>query len=237
MNVVGFFKQEVRFLVELFYPRVCMACGKSLIKEEDILCTHCELKLPKTNFHLWKQNPVLKLFDGRSTVYSASARYYYKKGGKVQNLLHNFKYRGNSSIGIKIGADYGKELMLSPDFKTIDYILPVPLHYKRLKIRGFNQSERFAYGLSQTMDATMDAKNLIRTVHTSTQTKKTRWERWMNVSSIFELKNPAKFIGKHILLVDDVITTGSTIEGCLSVLSQVDGIKMSVVAIASPAGA
>lgn len=236
MNIIKFLRQEAGFIVELFYPRVCMACGRSLIKEEEILCTHCELKLPKTNFHLWTDNPVLKIFDGRSKVYSASVRYYYKKGGNVQNLLQNFKYRGYSSIGVKIGSDYGHELMLSPDFKTVDYIIPVPLHYKKLKIRGFNQSERFAFGLSQSMHARIDAKNLIRNVHTSTQTKKSRWDRWLNVSSIFELTNPDKLRGKHILLVDDVITTGSTLEACLSVLGEVEDIKMSVAAIASPVG-
>lgn len=232
--MLKFLRQEAEYMVELFYPRVCMACGKSLINVEDVLCTFCELKLPKTNYHLWHENPVKQIFDGRAEVHSSAVRYHYKKGSNVQNLLHNFKYRGNSSIGVKIGSDYGKELMLSPDFKTVDYIIPVPLHFKKLKLRGFNQSERFAFGLSQTMNGSMEINNLIRNVHTSTQTRKSRWDRWMNVSSIFELKNPDKLRGKHILLVDDVITTGSTIEACLNVMSKVEGVKMSVAAIASP---
>ena len=228
--------QEFKYLEELFYPRVCMACGKSLIKEESVLCTFCELQLPKTNYHLWQENPVLRLFDGRAQLYSASARYQYKKGGNVQNLLHNFKYRGYTDIGVKIGRDYGGELMLSPDFKTIDFIIPVPLHYKKERLRGFNQSERFAFGLSKTMKAQMEVNNLVRKIHTSTQTKKTRFERWQNVNSIFEIKNPKKLIGKHLLLVDDVITTGSTIEGCFMVLKEIPEVKISVAAIASPVG-
>ncbi|MBN2745305.1 MAG: ComF family protein [Bacteroidales bacterium] len=231
-----FIEQEFRYLTELFYPRVCMACGKSLIKSEEILCTHCELKLPKTNYHLWHENPVKKVFDGRVDIFSATARYHYKKGGNVQNLLHNFKYRGNSSIGVKIGADFGHELMLSPDFKTVDYIIPVPLHFKKLKLRGFNQSERFAYGLSQTMDGNLENNNLVRNVFTETQTRKSRWDRYKNVSNIFEVKQPDKLRGKHILLVDDVITTGSTIEACLNALKDIEKIKMSVAAIASPVG-
>lgn len=236
MSVLERIQQEALFLVELFYPRVCMACGKSLIKEEEILCTHCELKLPKTDYHFWSKNPIMQLFYGRVDLEAASVRYHYKKGGNVQNLLHNFKYRGYSSIGVKVGEDYGKELILSNDFKSVDYIIPVPLHFKKLKIRGFNQSERFAYGLSLSMPARLDATNLIRNVHTSTQTKKSRWDRWKNVSSIFELKNPEKLAHKHVLLVDDVITTGSTIEGCIQVLKKVEGIRVSVAAMASPTG-
>lgn len=194
------------------------------------------MKLPKTNFHFWHQNPVFRIFDGRSKIQSAAVRYYYKKGGNVQNLLHNFKYRGYRDIGVKIGQDYGGELMLSNDYKSVDYIIPVPLHYKKLRLRGFNQSERFAFGLSLSMDAKIEVNNLIRKIHTSSQTKKSRFERWQNVNSIFEIKNPDKLRGKHILLVDDVITTGSTIEGCTTLLEQVEDIKISVVAIASSTG-
>ncbi len=228
--------QEFKFLEELFYPRICMACGKSLIKEERILCTYCELKLPRTDYHLWRKNPVLQLFDGRAAVFSATARYQYKKASNVQSLLHNFKYKGFSDIGVKIGNDYGGELMLSPDFSSVDLIIPVPLHYKKERLRGFNQSERFAFGLSQNMNAKVEVNNLIRRVHTSTQTKKSRFERWQNVNSIFEVKNPKKLEGKHLLLVDDVITTGSTIEGCVASLKTVGDVKISVAAIASPVG-
>jgi len=236
MKLIKNLWQELRFIEELFYPRVCHACGKLLIKHEDILCTYCSLNLPKTNYHLWQQNPVLKLFDGRVEIYSAAVRYFYKKHGNVQSLLHNFKYKGYSDIGTKIGKDYGAELMLSPDFASVDLIIPVPLHYKKERLRGFNQSERFAFGLSQNMNAKLESSNLIRKVHTSTQTKKSRFERWENVNSIFELKNPEKLEGKHILLVDDVITTGSTIEACALIMAQIPGIKISVAAIASPTG-
>ena len=236
MSLFKALHQEFKYLEELFYPRICMACGKSLIKEESILCTFCELKLPKTNFHFWRKNPVLQLFDGRADVFSASVRYQYKKGNNVQSLLHNFKYRGYSDIGVKIGNDYGAELMMSPDFNGIDYIIPVPLHYKKERLRGFNQSERFAFGLSKTMNAKMEVNNLIRKVHTSTQTKKSRFERWQNVNNIFAVKNTEKLTGKHLLLVDDVITTGSTIEACISVLQEISEVKISVAAIASPIG-
>jgi ComF family protein len=236
MNIKSFIRQEFGFFTELFYPRVCMACGRALIKDEEILCLHCELRLPKTNYHFWPDNPVMQLFDGRVDLKAVTARYHYKKGGNVRKLLHNFKYRGYSDIGVKIGEDYGRELMLSPVFRNTDYIIPVPLHYKKLRIRGYNQSERFAFGLSNTMDAKLETGNLIRKVHTSTQTKKSRWERWQNVNSIFEIKKPERLAGKQLLLVDDVITTGSTIEGCVITLQQIEGVKIGVAAIASPAG-
>ena len=236
MNVLAFVKKELYNFADLFYPRICLACGRSLLKEEEILCSYCDLQLPKTEFHLWKNNPVFRLFDGRVKIESAAVRYFFKKGGNVQNLLHNFKYRGYKDIGVKIGEDYGRELMLSPLFKETDYIIPVPLHYKKERMRGFNQSERFAFGLGLSMKAKSEVGNLVRIVHSSSQTKKSRWERWKNVNAVFELKNPERLKDKHILLVDDVITTGSTLEACINVIGQVENVKISVAAIASPTG-
>ncbi len=220
-------------LISIFYPRVCHACGSYLKNHEEVICSGCDLRLPRTNFHLRQNNPIDRLFVGRADVYSSAARYIYHKEGNVQDLIHNFKYKGYSEIGVKVGKDYGHELMLSPVFRSADFIIPVPLHDKKLKLRGFNQSERFGFGLSLSMKAKLLTNVLVRNVESSTQTKKSRYERWQNVNSIFGINNPSILVGKHILLVDDVITTGSTIEGCINALNSIEDLKISVVAIAS----
>ena len=222
-------------LVEVFYPQICLACSRKLLSYERVICTHCEANLPKTNFHNRESNPVEILFWGRCKIESASAYYRYLKNGKVQNLIHNFKYKGYQEIGLYMGEVYGKTLFKSNRFNTIDRIIPVPLHPKRRRFRGFNQSAVFGKGLAISMKCKLDTNSLIRITHTQTQTKKSRWERHKNVSSIFVINNPEKLEGKHILLVDDVITTGSTIESCVNTLSQIKGIRISVVAIASAA--
>ena len=225
----------IHSFIEIFYPRICLACSRKLLDYEQVICTYCETGLPKTNFHNRESNPVEILFWGRCNIESASAYYRYLKQGKVQNLIHNFKYKGYQEIGIFMGEVYGRTLSKSDRFNTVEHIIPVPLHPKRQRVRGFNQSEVFGRGLARTMKATLDKTSLLRNEHTETQTKKSRWERHKNVSSIFVINDPEKLKGKHVLLVDDVITTGSTIESCVNTLAQIEGIKISVVAIASAA--
>jgi ComF family protein len=182
-----------------------------------------------------QNNPVEILFWGRCDVYAAAAFYRYLKGGKVQEMIHNFKYKGFQEIGLHIGEKYGEELMQSPRFADVDYIIPVPLHPKKMRLRGFNQSEVFGRGLAVSMAAQLDSDNLHRVVHSATQTRKNRWERFKNVESIFGIRNANKLENMHVLLVDDVITTGSTIEACVIKLKEIEGIKVSVAAIATAA--
>ncbi len=222
-------------LLELFYPRFCFACDRKMLEHEKVLCTFCLRQLPKTNYHLHPDNPVEKLFWGHCNVYAAAAYYLFIKGGKVQHLVHNFKYKGFTQIGEYIGEVYGKELMKSSRFADADYIVPIPLHRKKLRQRGFNQSEIFGQGLSRSMKAKLEVENLYRKVYTSTQTKKSRWERFINVDSIFALRDKELYKGKHILLVDDVITTGSTMEACIKLIQEIEGAKVSVVAMATAA--
>ena len=227
--------QLLNNLTEIFFPRICLACSRRLLEYEHVLCTFCEANLPKTHFENRKSNPVEILFWGRCDIESASAYYRYLKRGNVQNLIHNFKYKGYQEIGVYIGELYGKVLIKSNRFNTVNYIIPVPLHPKRFRTRGFNQSEIFAQGLSSSMNVKVNSTSLIRNTNTATQTRKSRWDRHKNVSSIFDINNPENIEGKHLLLVDDVITTGSTIEACINTLLQVKGVKVSVVAIASAA--
>ncbi|MFC1731212.1 ComF family protein [candidate division KSB1 bacterium] len=218
--------------LSLFFPNNCLACGNSLYDNEKTICTSCLFYLPKTDFHLDKDNDLSKVFWGRAQLENVTACFTYGKGGKVQNLIHQLKYRGKKEIGIFFGNYYGKILSQSQHFNTLDYILPVPLHEKKQRKRGFNQSEIFAQGLSDSMNIPIDIKALTRTISSQTQTKKSRFDRWKNVSEIFLVKNYDFLENKHILLVDDVITTGATIEACYHALKEISGVKVSVAAIA-----
>jgi len=218
--------------LSLVYPRICMACGNSLYKYEKCICTFCSYHLPKTNFHLEKDNPVSKLFWGKVNIHAATSLYYFNKGGKVQQLMHQLKYKGQKDIGLYIGTSYGKELLKSDLFNTVEYVIPVPLHPKKIKQRGYNQSELIAQGISQSMNIPLDIKTLIKINETKTQTHKSRFSRWENVKEVFELKEYHHLTNKHIMLVDDVITTGSTIESCIIQLLKVPGIKISIATMA-----
>jgi ComF family protein len=218
--------------ISLVYPSVCMACGEGLYKNEDCICNQCIYSLPKTNFHTFEDNALNKLFWGRVNVQHAAAFYDFKKEGKVQNLLHQLKYKGQQQVGVKVGNLYGSELLNNEKFAGVDVIIPVPLHPDKQKKRGYNQSECFAKGLSQAMHLPYDSETLIRSFASETQTKKSKYLRWENVKTIFKITDTEKIKGKHILLVDDVITTGATIESCAQHLLSVAETKVSIAAIA-----
>lgn len=218
--------------IALIFPNVCAACGKSLFRKEHSICTLCAYQLPRTNFHKDNDNPIAKIFWGRINIHSAGAFYSFGKGGKVQQLVHQLKYKGQKEIGVSLGKLYGFDLRKSGNFETVDTIIPVPLHAKRKRQRGYNQSEFFATGLSESMKVVTDFKTLFRALESDTQTKRSRFSRWKNVESVFQLRNSKKLEGKHILLVDDVITTGATLEACAQVLLRVPGVKVSVATIA-----
>lgn len=218
--------------ISLIYPQNCASCGNSLFKHEECLCTFCRYHLPKTNFHLQTGNPVEKLFWGRADIFSAAAYYAFGKGGKVQHLIHQLKYNGKKEIGFTVGKLYGYELKQSGKYESVDTIIPVPLHEKKKKKRGYNQSEYFAEGLSKSLNVAADTVSLLRVYESETQTKKSRFSRWQNVETIFQVVEPKKLENKHILLVDDVVTTGSTLEACALTLLQIPNVKVSVATIA-----
>jgi ComF family protein len=217
--------------ISLFFPKTCPACGNNLFSNEKVICTKCLYHLPKTDFHKERDNPVSKVFWGRVNLQSAAAMYYYRKGGKVQHMIHQLKYKGYQEIGTFLGEVYGSELITMDEFREIEMIIPVPLHRRKMLKRGFNQSEVFANGLAKSMNVEVDTTSIIRSIATTTQTRKSRYKRWENVKEIFELKNPAKLAGKHILVVDDVITTGATMEACVQVILQAPETRVSVAAI------
>jgi len=216
----------------LIYPRVCLVCGNSLIQQESVICTSCEFRLPRTWYHQERDNPVSAMFWGRVPLYSASAFLHFNKGNAVQQLIHELKYKGHQDVGRFLGARYGLMLAQSPFFREAELIIPVPLHPKKQQVRGFNQSRLFAEGLAKSLNASCCPDVLSRIRSTETQTRKGRFSRWRNVSDSFLLRFPEKIRGKHLLLVDDVITTGATLEACAQVLMQGNPCRLSIAAIA-----
>ncbi|MCD6018191.1 MAG: amidophosphoribosyltransferase [Bacteroidetes bacterium] len=218
--------------LSLIYPRNCVACGNSLFRHEDQVCNYCYSNLPKTNFHKQSRNPVDALFYGRTPLLSASSFYLFQKKGSIQKILHAIKYKHNKDLAVLVGKWYAEDLKEDPVFSKTDFVIPVPLHSKKFKMRGYNQSEEFARGLSEGMKTNLNTSVLKRKEFTETQTKKSKYERWENVEDVFELVVPETFKNKHVVLVDDVITTGATIEACCQLLHQIEGIQISVLSIA-----
>ena len=215
----------------LFWPNVCACCFTGLKHGEDYICSHCMYELPLTNFHREHDNPVAQVFWGRAAVEHATAGYYFRKGNKVQKLVHQVKYRGQKEMGTVLGREMGKSLRDSI-FNEVDLIAPVPLHPQKLRKRGYNQSEWIARGVAEMLDKPMDVQTVERRIFTATQTRKKRFDRWENVDSGFVLTAPDNFTGKHVLLIDDVLTTGATLEACIHAVLSAPGAKVSVATLA-----
>ncbi len=218
--------------LSLLFPRICYGCGNHLLRNENVICTECLVLIPRTNYHKQAENPVEQLFWGRCQIQSAAAFSYYNKGSRIRNLIHNMKYKGIKEIGTALGRIYGSSLGNSEFTHPIDIIVPVPLHTSKKRSRGFNQSEQIACGISEVTGLKVNSSAVVRSVASSTQTKRSRYDRWVNVEGIFEVTDPGSLAGRHILLVDDVITTGSTIESCVNAILKVEGVRVSVAALA-----
>ncbi len=218
-------------LFHLFYPHNCIGCGSDIISEDNFLCLECINELPHTNFAMHKNNAVEKKFWGRIAVASAMSEFYFSKGSIIQNMIHEFKYRGNKKAGYYFGKLMGKSLLNSTRF-NIDVIVPLPLFERKEKARGFNQAEILSNGIAEIIGKPVISKNVIRKIATETQTKKQRLERWKNVEGIFYVKNQAELEGKNILLVDDVITTGATIDACGSEILKIKDVTLNVASLA-----
>ncbi len=215
----------------IMYPQLCAACGNVLLRQERVLCLRCMTELPRTGFHNDPENPVAQMFWGRVPVEHATAFMYFYGDSRYRQILYELKYRGRYHTGIEMGKMFGQELKSTP-FGKVDLVHPVPLHRRKKRKRGYNQSALLARGISEAMGKPV-AENLIRrVVYTGSQTSRSRYERWENVEKIFAAKDPDKLKGKHILLVDDVITTGSTLEACASALLALEGVSVSVAALA-----
>jgi len=220
-----------RHLVNLFYPNLCKSCGNALNEQEEVICISCLLRLPKTGFHMHDENPVSRIFWGRVNIKAATSFLFFSKMGRVQSLIHQLKYKRQKEVGLLIGKLFGDDLLNSPYYTDIDFIIPVPLHPKKLKTRGYNQSLMIANGLQESMGIEVFT-GLQRKAHSSTQTRKSRYERWENVKDIFEIKEHKRLESKSVLLVDDVLTTGATLEACAQVLLDISGLQISIATLA-----
>ncbi len=216
----------------LIYPKVCCSCSNVLHYDEEVICTYCLYDLPETNFHNDPDNKLSRVFWGRVPLEAVTALFYYQKGSKVQKLIHELKYRGKREVGIYAGKLLASRLKTTDSWRNIDIVLPVPLHPKKERQRGFNQSEYFARGIAEGLGIRLSVNNLVRQFHSESQTRKSRFMRWKNVETVYNVKNSGLFENQNLLLVDDVITTGSTIEACAQKLLETEGTKVWVAALA-----
>ena len=219
--------------VDMIFPTFCLACREPLGRGEQSICTTCITSLPYTDYHQRQNNDLSRRFWGKVPVEYSLAYLTFSRSGRVQRLLHQLKYSGARELGTLLGRWYGSVLLESHLEFDFDLVVPVPLHKAKQRQRGYNQAELFANGLSESLEIPLDNSSLQRQVHTATQTKKGRLERWQNVGTVFAVIDPEAVKGKHVLLVDDVITTGATLEACVITLLQAGCSKVSIAAIAA----
>ena len=232
MSFPRVFRLYLTNFISLVYPETCCACRRCLMAHEKHLCTVCRTLLPQTRFHKHKENQLSKIFWGRQHIETGTALYFFHKRGRVQRVIHQFKYKGNIELGHFLGTILGHNLAQSGLYSSVNCVIPVPLHPDKERKRGFNQSEIIARGIANSMKIECQTDLLIRRKHTETQTRKDRLQRWQNVCAVFDTPNPELLEHKSILLVDDVITTGATMEACIERLLLVNGVRVWIATLA-----
>ena len=219
-------------IINLFFPKVCSGCSSFLLSNENVICTVCRHDIPLTNHHLNPENDAFKKFYGRIPVVHTSALFYFHKKGIVQELIHNLKYKGHEEIGAILGEWYAEDLKTIDLLQSVDEIIPVPLHRRKLKERGYNQVTAFGKALSSGLNIDYNDSILVRNVYSKTQSKKNLLGRTEGIESTFDVSFTEKNHNKHFLLIDDVITTGATLEACSRALLKIPGAKISIVCMA-----
>ena len=225
----------MNYLIDLFFPPSCLACSCILHDNEIEICVECRHHLPLTNYHFQEDQPLNRLFFGRIQFVASTALFYFEKNSRVQKLLHNLKYNNQQSLGITLGTWLGLEMKRSLRFETVDLVVPIPAHKIRLKKRGYNQVLTFAKAIADILEIPCDDSVLVKTKNTKTQGFQTKEQRWNSVTKSFKLNSNAVVFKKHILIVDDLITTGATIEVCSKVfmLGGVKKLSLATIAITS----
>lgn len=226
-------RKAINHLLDILFPRLCVVCGDALVQGEQHICLHCIDLMPRTRYHLQTDNPLEQLFFGKVTIERVTSLFYFAHHPGYRQLIHHIKYRDGKACARYMGQLAAREVVEGGLFTDIDAIIPVPLHPRRRAQRGFNQSEEIAQGISLQTGIPVWSDLLIRTKHNPTQTRKQREERWDNVKSIFHLSQPTKAVGRHLLLVDDVLTSGSTLEACARELLNAEGLRISILTLAT----
>lgn len=219
-------------LLNVFFPKLCYSCSEVLSDFEQYVCTFCRHNLSVTDYHTILNNPVEKIFFGREKVEYATALLRFEKGGITQQLIHNLKYKNQQFIGVFLGKWLGEELAKTPKYKNIDAVIPVPLHKHKLKKRGYNQVALFGQTIATALQVPYYDDVLIKIYNASSQVTKNRLMRWNDKNAVFKMVNPHKITNKHLLLVDDIVTTGATLEACIGALKQTEAVKISIATIA-----
>ena len=230
--MIAAFKNIFNSTVHLFYPHICTGCGSDLLEDNNLLCLRCIHDLPHTNFANLANNPIEKHFWGRLPLTAAHSEFYFSKEFLIQHLIHQLKYKGDTEIGFYLGELMGRTMLNSSRFNSIDALIPLPLYADKEHKRGYNQAAVICNGISSVMNIPVLNDCVIRQHATETQTRKHRTERWENVKGSFRVVNENALTNKHVLLVDDVVTTGATLEACGNVILQTENVKLSIATLA-----
>ena len=226
-------KAWLKALTHIFFPDLCYTCNRTLMESESFLCSYCICKLPLTNYHLRTSHLLEQQFRGKFPYEKVTAFLHFEKDSIIQEMIHQIKYRNGESLGRWAGNLMAEEIISSGFFNNIDVIVPVPLHRKKLKERGYNQAEVIAQGVAEVCKLPINRQALQKVIYNTSQTKKGRYERWLNSEGAFKVTTPEDFAGKHVLLIDDVITTGATISMCAQCIRECAGVRISVLSLAA----
>lgn len=238
MNQIAYFQVmhlPIRSYLEdfshLFFPHICEGCGSDILEQQELICQKCLQQLPATGFFFHPDNPVENKFKGHIPIIAGGSGFYFTKNSLLQKLIASLKYFGNKEIGFYLGTLIGKELLQSNRFNTIDVLLPLPLNPRKEKKRGYNQAAEIAFGIAAVFKKPVLEKGLQRIIFTETQTHKNRISRWQNMQGVFATSGNHSLEGKHILLIDDIITTGATLETCGEQILKIQDTRLSIATV------